>query len=435
VIVVGGGPAGACAAATLRHSGRSVLLLEAEPGPAHKLCGEFLSPEAKGPLQRLGVLDRLWRRGAVPISSVRLTGQRGDVRGALPEPALGVSRYTLDELLLSAAREAGAHVRPGTEVSAIEGQPGGFSVRYTRDGQRHEACAALVVGAFGKRSRLGRALQDDEAPPIPGGGYVAFKAHYSGLDLGDTIELHAFPGGYCGMSMVEDGLLNLCLLVRTSALRAAGRSLDGLRRDLMSQNPVLRERLSTLVPAPGRVLAVSQISLRQRPLFSRGVMRIGDAAVLIAPLCGDGMAMALRGAELAAPLIQDYLSGALSPSALQRAYQRAFAAEFRERLLFGRALQAMLLRPRLTDLGLWLADRVPGLLPSLIRRTRAPLRGGPEPDGAPQEKEKAAQRPGPERASAGESLAAARAGRYAPSRQASTAKATAPAQSPGENRK
>lgn len=391
VIVVGGGPAGACAAATLRRSGQSVLLLEAEPAPAHKLCGEFLSPEARGPLQRLGVLDRLWHRGAVPISTVRLTGQHGDVRGALPEPALGVSRYTLDDLLLSAAREAGAHVRQGAEVTSIESQPGGFDVRYTRDGQRHGACAALVVGAFGKRSRLGRVLRDeDEEPVIPGGGYVAFKAHYSGLDLGDTIELHAFPGGYCGMSMVEDGLLNLCLLVRTAALRTAGRSLEGLRRDLMSQNPALRQRLAALVPAPGRVLAVSQISLRQRPLFSRGVMRIGDAAVLIAPLCGDGMAMALRGAELAAPIIRDYLSGSLNPAALQRAYQRAFSAEFRERLLIGRALQAMLLRPLLTDVGLWLAGHVPGLLPALIRRTRAPLREVPAADLL-----SGAQRPGP----------------------------------------
>jgi len=45
-LVVGGGLAGAMAGLRLARAGRSVVLLEKEPGAHHKVCGEFLSPEA-----------------------------------------------------------------------------------------------------------------------------------------------------------------------------------------------------------------------------------------------------------------------------------------------------------------------------------------------------------------------------------------------------
>src|SRR5579872_5695246 len=45
-LIVGGGPAGSALAIALARAGRSVVLLERETGPHHKVCGEFLSGEA-----------------------------------------------------------------------------------------------------------------------------------------------------------------------------------------------------------------------------------------------------------------------------------------------------------------------------------------------------------------------------------------------------
>ena len=53
-VVVGAGPAGSAAAAVLAEHGRSVLLLEKDVFPRHKVCGEFLSADALPSLDRIG---------------------------------------------------------------------------------------------------------------------------------------------------------------------------------------------------------------------------------------------------------------------------------------------------------------------------------------------------------------------------------------------
>ena len=67
VLVVGGGPAGATAAAFLAAAGKEVLVIDQRSAGAGKVCGEFVSSEALPVLRRLGVLEvvaRPARRGA-----------------------------------------------------------------------------------------------------------------------------------------------------------------------------------------------------------------------------------------------------------------------------------------------------------------------------------------------------------------------------------
>ena len=83
VAIVGGGLAGCSAAIQLAAAGHKVLLLEKKTYPVHKLCGEFLSPEVKGALQRLGVLrERSGCRGACDAAHAHHRQQRRRVRGS-----------------------------------------------------------------------------------------------------------------------------------------------------------------------------------------------------------------------------------------------------------------------------------------------------------------------------------------------------------------
>src|SRR5207245_5676067 len=63
VLVVGGGPAGATAAALLARAGFSVLLCDAATFPRHKICGEYVPPSASRSFARLGVLEEVERLG------------------------------------------------------------------------------------------------------------------------------------------------------------------------------------------------------------------------------------------------------------------------------------------------------------------------------------------------------------------------------------
>jgi flavin-dependent dehydrogenase len=369
VVVAGGGPAGCAAAVGLGRLGWRVLLVEAERYPVHKMCGEFMSPEAWGLLARLGVDGAVRAAGAVPIRRVSVTSANAVWRGALPAEGIGVSRWVLDPLLFDAATAAGVEGLQGARVTSIEREGDGpFRVGLACGGEARDVTARLVIGAFGKRSRLDRALDRDER--ARGGGFVAFKMHHEGADLDDWVELHAFDGGYCGMSHVEGGLVNVCLIARASALRESGGSYDRMRDGVMRTNPALAARLERLAPVMERPVSIAQVTFRTKGPLGRGVLMVGDTAAMIAPLCGDGMAMALRAAELVTPLADRYLAGATSFEALERAWTRRWRREFTARLAVGRALQSGLFRPRVARAGLAVLARVPAVGQALIALTR-----------------------------------------------------------------
>ena len=108
VLVIGGGVAGCSAAIALARRGRSVTLIEREPTPRHKVCGEFLSGEALEDLHALGI--DVTSIGAVPINYVRLAAARRAAEAPLPFPAASFTRKALDTALIAEAIAAGVRV-------------------------------------------------------------------------------------------------------------------------------------------------------------------------------------------------------------------------------------------------------------------------------------------------------------------------------------
>ncbi|MFQ5570903.1 MAG: NAD(P)/FAD-dependent oxidoreductase, partial [Rhodothermales bacterium] len=346
-LIIGGGLAGCSAAIQLAERGLDVLLLEKRQYPAHKLCGEFLSVEVLSMFERLGVGEAVLQAGARPIDQVRVTTRDGAIfESVLPGTALGLSRYALDRLLFERARAAGADVHDGIAVRSVEGSlDRGFVVKAAHASLE----ARVVLGAYGKRSlldrKLGRSFLRTRSP------FVAFKAHYVGVDLPRTIELHAFPGGYCGLSHVEEGRVNVCWIARDHTLKQANGDPETMIEQSLKQNPALAERFETMERVSERFLAVSQVAFGMKGAFADDVCMIGDTAGMIAPMCGDGMAMALRSAELAVPLVAEFLGGALEASDFRECYERAWRREFGLRLRLGRWMHHGYIHPSAASLG------------------------------------------------------------------------------------
>ncbi|MBW3545298.1 MAG: NAD(P)/FAD-dependent oxidoreductase, partial [Bacteroidetes bacterium] len=193
VIIVGGGLAGLTAAIQLASAGLEVLLLEKHTFPLHKVCGEYISNEVKPYLESLGA----YPAGNKPaeISRFRLSNISGKSASLpLAMGGFGISRYRFDEFLSRKASEAGAEVRQGAHVQEVIRESGSFRVMLK--GGVVES-SRLVIGAWGKRSRLDKQL---------GRSFMDYRSHYIGVkyhikaDLPpDEIALHNFPGGYCGV--------------------------------------------------------------------------------------------------------------------------------------------------------------------------------------------------------------------------------------------
>jgi len=367
-IVIGGGLAGTSTALQLARRGYEVALLEKDSYPRHKLCGEFLSPEAQDSLRGLGVLGAARDAGAHPVDRAVLSGPDGTTTAhPLPGTALGLSRYRLDALLYRRACRTGVTGRTGTKATSVEGSlRDGFAVEAGGD----TLTGRMVFGAYGRRGILDRTLDrsflDEKSP------YVAFKAHYAGVapSAPGTIEIHAASGGYCGIGPVEEARLNVCWIGRVDALKAAGGSPGAMLHERLCRNPVLEERLADLHRVSDRFEAVSQVPLMPKRQFVEDVCMIGDAAGMIAPLCGDGMAMALDTADLVVPLSDRFLSGAVPAAAFRSAYRRQWQSAFGRRLRLGRWVHAAAFRPLATTSLLRACRLLPPLARWLIRHTR-----------------------------------------------------------------
>jgi flavin-dependent dehydrogenase len=365
-IVIGGGLAGCSAALQLARRDHRVLLLEKGTYPQHKLCGEFLSPEVQGLCDDLGVLDPMHHAGAHAIRHARVTTADGvTFESDLPGTALGLSRYRLDEILFEHAGAAGADGRTGMRVRSVEGSlADGFTVS-TRD---ESFTGRIVLGAYGKRGLLDRTLDRDflqERSP-----FVAFKAHFEGASLPGQIELHAFDGGYCGLSHVEEGRVNVCWIAREDTLTAAGGKPEAMMAHSLAENDALAGRLGQMTRVSDTFHAISQISLARKAPFERDVCMIGDTAGMIAPLCGDGMAMALHSATLAVPPASDFLNRRITADDFRTRYATAWDRDFNRRMQVGRWAHHGYIRPLLANTAVQLCRLVPALGRWIIRATR-----------------------------------------------------------------
>lgn len=365
VAIIGGGPAGSSLAAELARAGRRVILFEKEPMPRDKLCGEFLSTEVAGICTRLGVHDRMLGSGAQPIRQVRCSAPDGiELNVQLPGTAYGLSRRAFDQILFTHAADSGADVRDGTSVAAIKGAlEHGFEL----DADQTRYAARLVVGAYGRRATLDRKL---ERPSLrTGRPLVAFKAHHNGALSEHQVELHTFDGGYCGLLVAEDKLTNVCWIAHERHLKEAGGSPESLVDRIAAWNSRLGRRMADLARVEP-FQAVSRLDFRRKELFAQDVLLIGDAAGMIAPLCGDGIGMALQSALLAAPLIEEFLDGRSTAPRLKRRYELAWRREFRTRMHVGRLLQNFFVRPQLLGPGLRLAAAFPQVAQRFVTLTR-----------------------------------------------------------------
>jgi geranylgeranyl reductase family protein len=324
VAVVGGGPAGACAARTLAERGARVVLLEKHALPRYKTCGggvvgralRALPPAAREAVEyecrvaELNFLDEGFRfitRREQPVISM-------------------VMRDRFDAALVGAAASAGAEVRPRCAAGALTPRPGGVDIA-TADGV---VATRFVVAADGATSptatQAGWRETRRRAPALEAEVWVddAVFARFAGparFDFG------VIPAGY-GWVFPKGAHLS----IGVATTRRGGVNLPAvLARYLDTLDLGRSPRVEThgfLIPLTPR-----------REGFAKGrVLLTGDAAGFADPLTGEGITAAIESGTLAARAILD---GAGEPARVAARYERALADLLRE-LRLGRLLARLL---------------------------------------------------------------------------------------------
>lgn len=361
--VIGGGPAGATLASLLAKKGRDVVLIDRDTFPRDKVCGEFLSYDAAPVLEVLG-LGRLADSCAAPaISTCVVHGRRRSFSFEFPKAARGLSRLTLDHALISKAAQLGARVLTATTVTKLE-RNGDETTLVCEAGEgTFTVTAAMAFGAWGRWGRLDRALQR-EFVSDRSRRHFGFKRHYH-VDRADhTIELYSFSRGYLGVAAVDGGHTNISGLVHDSRLGTLKGGWPKFTEILAAESSKLNRLFANATPA-GDFLTSDPVLFGAKSAVSDGLSFTGDAAAMIDPLTGNGMAMAMQSAVLLATHAQRTLGGGDAS-----AYGAEYASRFDARVRWSRRVALLLSHPALLDAAI-ATTPARAIASSLLKRTRA----------------------------------------------------------------
>jgi geranylgeranyl reductase family protein len=330
VVIIGGGPAGAVAAARLARGGAAVTLIDGSH-PREKPCGGGLTARATALVDDLVDVQTL---DAVTVEEARFvdTARGTEARVALPADhrALVVtSRTAFDSALFDAAVAAGADVRRA-RVTGIEAQGSGWALVLST-GER--LVTSFVVGADGANSLLRRrvatAFRRDQLS-------IATGVYAWGITSREiVIEMTSDPPGYIWSFPRPDHLaIGICAqadTTRSGALR------DVLRRWIDATGIA---RGGSLQPYSWPIPSLSARDFASTTIADRGWITIGDAAGLVDPITREGIFFALRSAQHAADALLS------RPSHAGQRYRDSVRDEIACELARAAALKAGFFRPR-----------------------------------------------------------------------------------------
>jgi len=343
--VVGAGPGGSAAALALAAKGRRVLVLEKDHFPRPKVCGAFLAADGVEALGSLGLLETVRCAGPEVIreGSIELPSGRS-VPMPLEAPALGVSRYFLDEQLARGAAQTGAEVRFGARVVFAQGGAGASRISWVDAEGVHDGASRVVIGAWGRWDALDRSFGRTF---LKGRRYFGWSAELCGdsRPLAGRVRLYLFRGGYCGLSRVEGGRVNLAGVISEKKRRRAGPGWEAVLEGIRRENRALDRDLRGLRISSDGFLGTGPVFFTAKPPVENGVLMAGDAAGMLDPFSGEGQSAALASGLLAAEAAEAALSGAIPIDRLSRLYARAWKARFGRRFGWSSIFRRLMLNP------------------------------------------------------------------------------------------
>jgi len=361
LIVIGGGPGGTAAAITSARRGARTLLIERGRFPRHKVCGEFVSPEALGLLfELLGEPERGLLEEAISIPRARVFLDDRMLEAPIEGGARSIARLDLDRSLWQSAEQSGVETKQPVTVHSILG-PGPFVVRTSLGNFDSRA----VVDASGRWSSLKLAGKN---PGTRRAKWIGVKAHFSEPSPSESVDLYFFDGGYCGVQPValqadrDRRRINVCAMVRAEVASRL--------EEIPKLHPALGRRAERWEQRSEAISVAPLIFAKPEAARAR-VLLVGDAAGFVDPFVGDGISLALRSGVLAArcldPFFEEKIRLQEAVEQYRGRYRRGLGPVFHSSAKLRRMLQL----PRLARRPLlFLLASSPRLARYLIRTTR-----------------------------------------------------------------
>ncbi|MGC3874749.1 NAD(P)/FAD-dependent oxidoreductase [Halomonas sp. GXIMD04776] len=321
VVVIGAGPAGAAAASQLVRLGHEVRVLERSHFPRFSI-GESLLPqcmsylEAAGLLETVQAADYQFKNGAAFTRSTRTTAI--DFREKF-SPGWGttyqIERADFDQRLIQAAAAYGAQVAFGVTVTDFQPDDERPRVSYVDEhGQTATLTARFVLDASGYGRVLARQLDLERDPRLEPrmALFTHLEDHIDDPSYDrDKILIGVHPDDatiWYWLIPFANGHASVGVVGAIDTLEQYGDNTEERWRALIDAEPRYRQLLHNARP----VRPFSELkgySADVSSLHGPGFALLGNAGEFLDPVFSSGVTIALRSANMAAPLVDRRLRG------------------------------------------------------------------------------------------------------------------------------
>lgn len=298
-VVVGGGPAGATAAAELAARGLEVMLLDR--AGRIKPCGGAVPPQL---LRDFEIPDHLLVAHATRACIVSPTLREVDMPISRGGYVGMVDRDTFDEWLRQRAAERGAIREEGLFKVSRQEVDGTLTVQYQqKDGEVREVRTRTMIGADGASSRVAK-------ENIPGADQLqCVYAYHEIIRTPDSACAPAFDGARCDVhyrGTISPDFYGWVFPHGDKVSVGSGSAHKGFSL----RGSVARLRADTGL-AEAETLRREGAPIPLKPLArwdnGRNVILAGDAAGVVAPASGEGIYYAMTGGRMAAEAVSEFL--------------------------------------------------------------------------------------------------------------------------------
>ena len=329
-ILIGGGPAGSCAAAILAEYGHRVLILEREKFPRYHI-GESLIPFTFGPLERIGMIPKM--KASHFVKKYSVTFVQPDGRRSQPfyffnrydretvAQTWQVLRSEFDQMLLDNAREKGAEVSEQTTVDRLlmDGPRVAGVEATSQGGVTWQVRAPITLDCSGKEAfsanRRGWRMRDPYLNKIAVWTYYKGSKREPALDEGATTVAYVPDKGWFWHIPQHNDMVSVGIVAEGKYLTR-----DGVRepREIfqreVEQNQWIKDHLQPGT-STGQYFITSEYSRHSRHCAAPGLLLAGDAFAFLDPVFSSGVMLALKSGQMAGETVHEGLvAGDLSPS-------------------------------------------------------------------------------------------------------------------------
>ena len=313
VIVIGGGPAGATAAALLAEYGHNVVILEKAKFPRYHV-GESLMPFCYHTLDRLGLAGEMDKVGFTQKFSVQFVTQDGKQSRPFyffqhydhpSSTTWQVLRSQFDSLILDRARDNGATVHELTAAKSLienDGRVEGVNA-VSENGESYEITAPMVIDASGRDSFVQSKRKWRKRDPCL--GKIAIWTYYKGatrdpgLDAGSTTVAYIPDKGWFWYIPLANDIVSLGVVAERDYLYRNSSDPREILTGEIKNNVWIDEHLQGGEQF-GRYWTTGEYSYRSEFCASDGLLLAGDAFAFLDPVFSSGVFLALKSGEMAA---------------------------------------------------------------------------------------------------------------------------------------